>query len=103
MFNPSLDLNQQLNPCCLQFSEETFKNSPFSQNTPCQSHRRNSVAVKFDLSFPAQLFSFLQLLCWRQISFDLHAVDLLSGNNFQRWLRKICAVHWWKNNDSESH
>lgn len=35
MFNLSLcaflkDLNQHLDPCCLRFSEETFKNSPFS-------------------------------------------------------------------------
>lgn len=42
MFNLSLDLNQHLDPCCLQFSEETFKNSPFSYNMLCQSHRRNS-------------------------------------------------------------
>lgn len=42
MFNLSLDLNQHLDPCCLQFFEETFKNSPFSYNMLCQSHRRNS-------------------------------------------------------------
>lgn len=40
MFNLSLDLNQHLD------LEETFKNSPFSHNTLCQSHRRNSVVVK---------------------------------------------------------
>ncbi len=75
MFNLSLcaflmDLKQSLDPCCLQFSEETFKNSlshfraDFTQYVvPESSYRQRDSEVWVSQSSHPQLFSLLQLLC----------------------------------------